>query len=90
MDEFSGYEWDERKRRANIVKHGLDFADAVEVFDDQKQFAYRSPHPSEERYVSIGMANERLIAVVFTRRAAKIRIISARPARRIEREQYDR
>jgi hypothetical protein len=90
MKEFSGFEWDDSKRRANIVKHGLDFADAVEVFEDPKQFAYRSPHPNEERFVSIGMARGRLIAVVFTRRANKVRIISARPARRIERVQHDR
>jgi uncharacterized protein len=88
MKEFSGFEWDDSKRRANIVKHGLDFADAVEVFEDPKQFTNRSPHPIEERFVSVGMARGRLIAVVFTRHADKVRIISARSARRIEREQY--
>jgi uncharacterized DUF497 family protein len=26
------FEWDERKNRINIRKHGLDFADAEEMF----------------------------------------------------------
>jgi hypothetical protein len=41
---YSGFEWDDNKRRANAVKHGLDFADAAGVFKDPKQFVYRSPH----------------------------------------------
>ena len=28
------FEWDEGKREANLVKHGVDFVDAVEVFAD--------------------------------------------------------
>ena len=28
------YEWDKAKNRANIAKHGIDFADAVAVFED--------------------------------------------------------
>jgi hypothetical protein len=27
------FAWDEAKRRANIRKHGLDFADVAEMFD---------------------------------------------------------
>ena len=26
------FEWDEKKRRANLVKHGIDFADLVPLF----------------------------------------------------------
>ncbi|HTR15059.1 MAG TPA: BrnT family toxin [Roseiarcus sp.] len=90
MRDFSGFEWDDNKRQANAAKHGLDFADAVRVFEDPKQFSYRSPHRSERRFVSIGKVKGQLIAVVFTRRADKLRIISARAARKIERMQYDR
>ena len=28
-----GFEWDPRKNRANIHKHGIDFEDAIEVFE---------------------------------------------------------
>jgi uncharacterized DUF497 family protein len=91
MQAYSNFEWDENKRRANVVKHGIDFADAAEAFGDPRQFTYRSPRrSSEERFLSVGTVHGRLIAVVFTRRGDKIRIISARPARQNEREQYDR
>lgn len=44
MDEF---EWDEAKRQANIEKHGIDFEDAIYVFEGvtleavDKRFEYR-------------------------------------------------
>ena len=86
---ISAFEWDDNKRRANVAKHGIDFVDATEVFADPKQYTYRSaPHTSEERYVSVGMSHGSLIAVVFTRRETKLRIISARAARKSERERY--
>jgi uncharacterized DUF497 family protein len=85
----SGFEWDEAKRQANIEKHGLDFADAVEVFDDAQHFTYTSPVPSEERrYVSVGLVRGLLIAVVSTVRGDRLRVISARPARRNERDRH--
>jgi uncharacterized protein len=83
------FEWDEVKSRSNVTKHGLGFADATEVFGDAKQYTYRSSsHSSEMRYVSVGLARGRLIAVVFTRRNNNIRIISARADRRTERDKY--
>jgi len=88
VNPFAGFEWDDTKRRANVAKHGIDFVEATQVFADVKQFTYRSPHRGEERYVSVGLARGRLIAVVFTRRGDRLRIISARRARQIERERY--
>jgi hypothetical protein len=31
MDRF---EWDEEKRQTNLRRHGVDFADAVQIFDN--------------------------------------------------------
>jgi uncharacterized DUF497 family protein len=28
------FEWDEAKRRINLTRHGIDFADVPQVFDD--------------------------------------------------------
>jgi uncharacterized protein len=89
LAQIEGFEWDEIKDRSNITKHGIGFADATEVFTDPKQYTYRSSrHANEVRNVSVGMARGRLIAVIFTRRGNNIRVISARAARRAEREQY--
>jgi uncharacterized protein len=83
------FEWDDNKRRLNIAKHGIDFADATEVFSDPKQYTYRSAtRAAEARYVSVGIAAGNLISVIFTWRGKAVRIISARAARRSERDKY--
>jgi uncharacterized DUF497 family protein len=87
--EFSAVEWDEAKRRANLGKHKIDFADASLIFGDAGQLTFRSTYLGEERFISIGRLQHRLIAVVFTVRGTKIRIISARVARRNERKRYE-
>jgi uncharacterized DUF497 family protein len=83
------FEWDDRKRSLNIAKHGIDFVDAAEVFRDPSQYTYRSGIRSgETRYVSVGTVAGNLIAVIFTWRGRTVRIISARAARRSERDMY--
>ena len=89
--EFSAFEWDDKKRQTNVAKHKIDFVDATEVFADPKQFTYRSPHGLiEARFISVGSVHGTLMAVVFTHRGDRIRIISARAARKNERQYYDR
>jgi len=88
---MTSFEWDETKRIANVQKHGIDFADAALVFNDPAHLTYRSQrHASEERFVAIGTVGAKIIAVIFTERGDNVRIISARIARRIERELYGR
>lgn len=85
------FEWDEHKRQANLVKHGIDFLTVPVVFDDPDRFTYRSKHPENEiRYVTVGKLQSVIVAVVLTVRGDRIRIISARVARKYEREQYGR
>ena len=83
------FEWDENKRRLDALqKHGLDFLDAVEIFETEY---LRLPGRSdiEIREIAVGYMNESCIAVVFTMRDETIRIITVRKARRDEREAYD-
>jgi uncharacterized protein len=83
------FEWDEGKRRSNIIKHGIDFSDATEAFYDPAAYSFRSPHPAtERRYATVGLMRGALIAVIFTIRGEAVRIISARAARRSERRMY--
>jgi len=81
------FEWDERKRRSNIERHGIDFRDVAPFFDGPI-LAERSDRKSEIRWLAIGILNERVISVVYTERSKTCRIISARPARRKERAAY--
>jgi uncharacterized DUF497 family protein len=44
------YEWDAAKNRANLAKHGVDFADAVAVFEDD--LALTRPDPDAQASVA--------------------------------------
>jgi hypothetical protein len=75
----------------NLAKHGVDFADAVAVFEDD--FALTRPDPEargEPRFVTLGVDGfGRLLVVVFVERGDTIRIISVRPATNQERKIYE-
>ena len=83
----AAFEWDERKRLANLAKHGIDFRDAMDVFD-KPHLTVPSAHEEEERWVSLGLIREAVVAVVWTDRDSVIRLISVRAARRNERQIY--
>ncbi len=75
------FEWDPKKAEANRRKHGIEFLDAVIVFDDDRGITLLDEHPTEERYVTFGMnAYGRVLAVSYALRGNTIRIISAREA----------
>ena len=88
MKNLGNYEWDENKRQAALQKHGLDFVDAVEVFET-KYLRLSGRSDIEIREIAIGYVNETHMAVVFTMRGETTRIITVRKARRDEREAYD-
>jgi uncharacterized protein len=79
------FEWDPQKNEINKEKHGICFEDAAEVFEGA-YLRVRSDRTSEIRWVALGEAQERIIAVIYTERQGRIRIISARAARTKERE----
>ena len=85
------FEWDSNKAKTNVLKHNVSFEEATTVFGDNQSITINNPLRSinEKRFVTMGMsANKRLIVVVHTERGGRIRIISARPASRKERNQY--
>ena len=85
------YEWDERKARTNLDKHGVDFADAATVLNDDLAILIHDEHEDEDRFVTIGKdVMDRLLVVVFTMRGERIRIISARMANPKEAADYKR
>jgi uncharacterized DUF497 family protein len=82
------FQWDEAKREANIVKHGIDFVTATAIFDGRPVTHARSRRTDEERFLTVGKLEERLITVVWTWREDSIRLISARRARDQESRRY--
>ena len=83
----AGFEWDDAKNASNLAKHGIDFDDASEIFYEPV-LVFRSPRNDEERWLAVGITGERIISVIFTRRAESIRLISARYPRRHEERAY--
>jgi uncharacterized DUF497 family protein len=84
------YEWNPNKARSNYKKHGVRFADAIGVFEDENAITIRDEHEREDRFITIGMDFlSRVLVVVYTFRDIVIRIISARKATTRERKMYE-
>ena len=84
------FEWDEGKNLANIRKHGIDFKDAIDVFNHPMLAApdLREDY-GEERWLALGWMNATMAVVVYVERSGPvIRIISARKATKGEAKRY--
>jgi uncharacterized DUF497 family protein len=82
------FEWDDEKRERTLKKHGIDFVDAAEIFVG-RHLLLAGRSETEQRQIAVGYVNGVAIAVVFKIRDDAIRIITARRARKNEREAYD-
>ena len=85
-------EWDERKAKRNLARHGVSFEEAATVFGDPLSITIDDPLHSdrEDRFVIIGQSTQhRLLVVVHVERGERIRIISAREATLKERHDYE-
>ena len=82
-------EWDDSKNELNVQKHGISFKLAVRVFYDEKRIEYYDHAHSgkESRYIVLGLVKD-VLFVVYTERGDSIRLISARPATKAEKEIY--
>ena len=82
-------EWDETKRTENLRKHSIDFVGAEALFEgftvtvEDDRFNY-----GEQRFVTFGTLEGRILAVVSTEQNDVIRIISVRKATRREEQSY--
>jgi uncharacterized DUF497 family protein len=85
------YQWDPEKAASNLGKHGVDFADAVGVFEDEWALTIKEEYvEGEQRFATVGTDFlERVLVVVYTHRGGQIRLISARRAIRKERRTYE-
>ena len=85
-------EWDDKKARINLKKHGVSFEEAKTVFDDPLYVDFYDPHHSynEHRFILLGESiQDRLLFVSYMERNNVIRIISAREATQSERKAYE-
>lgn len=88
------FDWDPAKASSNLKKHKISFEQAITAFDDPfSLIADDEKHSKQEqRFWLIGRADSGgVLVVVFTKRDSgqTTRLISARPAKRDERERYE-
>jgi uncharacterized protein len=84
------FEWDPNKAASNLRKHGVRFAEAMTVFEDEAMLTMVDDQSHEDRFVALGLSSlGRMLVVVYTTRGERIRIISARKATRNESAEYE-
>lgn len=74
-------DFDDAKSRANAEKHGIDFVDAQELWNDPDLLEIPARTEDEPRFLVIGRIGERIWSAVITYRDTSIRIISVRRSR---------
>ena len=84
------FEWDDEKAASNLTKHGVPFDEALPVFLDVNRLDRYDGREDygEDRFLTIGLADDFELTVTYTLRGDTIRIISARKAERHERHDY--
>jgi uncharacterized DUF497 family protein len=87
------FEWDEKKCRSNISKHGVSFEEAKSVFFDENARLISDPDHSDEedRFIILGISQTTRLLVVchcYHGEDQIIRIINARKATRKEAINY--
>lgn len=84
------FEWDDAKATSNWRSHGVTFEMARDAFRDVFAVEWEDSRQGrpEQRFVLLGMVEQRLLYVAYAMRGDQIRIISARRAEPLERRRY--
>ena len=78
------FEFDTAKSRKNREKHGIDFVEIQVLWDDPERIEVPARTEDEPRLLVVGRIGQEHWSVVVTYRGDRIRLISARRARREE------
>lgn len=85
------FEWNTEKASANLKKHSVSFESACEIFFDPFLKVVDIEFiDGEKRETVIGLNLEwKVLYVVYVKREESVRLISARAAKKAEREDYE-
>lgn len=75
------FEYDPNKSQINHQKHGIDFLEAQQLWQDDDLLEIRAKSETESRFLVVGKLNEKHWTAVITYRLDNIRIISVRRSR---------
>jgi len=83
------FEFDQAKSETNKRKHGIDFEEARELWNDPNRMVIPARNLTEPRFALIGKIQEKYWSAVYTVRENRIRLISVRRSRKNEKEIYE-
>ena len=83
------FEFDENKSDSNKEKHGIDFVEAQELWNDENGAIFDAKSEDEKRYALVSELDDKVWVTIFTMRGEKVRLISVRRARKEEVEFYE-
>jgi len=83
------FEFDPDKSIVNEQKHGINFADAQALWQDERLIEVPARVVDEERFLVVGSIGSAVWSAIITYRGEVIRIISVRRARPEEVEIYE-
>jgi len=83
------FEFDPKKSESNKQKHGIDFYEAQELWDDPDFIEIPVMTSDEPRFLVIGKISGKHWSGVITYRTEKVRIISVRRSRKEEVDIYE-
>ena len=83
------FEFDHAKSASNKQKHGIDFEEAQELWEDENGLEVSARNQAgERRWARVAWWQGRVWFCVYTMRGEKVRIITVRRAREYEEERY--
>lgn len=83
------FTWDEKKRKLNLAKHGVDFRDAEAIFEGPLVTVEDvRENYGEPRYIALGLLEGDVVSLVYTERNDQVRLISIRKALKHEARFY--
>lgn len=83
------FEFDKRKSQSNKKKHGIDFVEAQNLWEDPDRIEIPLKTTDESRFLVIGKISDKHWSSIITYRNEKVRIISVRRSRMEETEIYE-
>lgn len=83
------FEFDGKKSKSNYSKHGIDFIEAQQLWDDPDLLEIPARTTDEPRFLVIGKIKGNYWSAVITHRDETIRIISVRRSRKEEVKFYE-
>jgi len=85
----NNFEFDQTKSLSNLEKHGIDFVQAQNLWNDPDLLEIPAKTSDEPRFLLIGRIKQKHWSAIITYRQSNIRIISVRRSRKEEVDLYE-